>query len=95
MGFWSDWLTFIKENARKNMKRFSITIGSFLFLIISSLSFDFEIFVCIAYAGAVETSGIIIMSLFGKNGNGNTQNQLESKETEELTIIPTNNKIPI
>jgi len=83
MGFWKDWMAFLSNNAKKNMKRFSITIGAFIFLVISSLNFPLEIFICIVYAGAVETSGIIIMSLFGKNGNGSEHNSLNSIETTE------------
>lgn len=82
MSFWKDWLKFLKENAKKNMKRFSIAIGSFLVLVISSLGFQIDTYVAMVYAGFVETATIIIMSLFGKNGNGATHNQLNSTEPE-------------
>ena len=105
MGFWKDWSKFLSENAKKNMKRFSITIGSFLFLIISSIGLPFDLYIVVVYAGAVQTSGIIIMSLFGKNGNGSTHNSLETKEPikstsndlmeNKKTIDLTKQKIPI
>ena len=88
MGFWKDWYCFLKSNAKKNMKRFSITIGAFIFLVISSLALPFEVLIAIVYAGAVQTSGIIIMSLFGKNGNGSNHNALETKSIEINKQIP-------
>ena len=83
MGFWNDWYTFLKSNAKKNMKRFSITVGAFIFLVISSLALPLEVLIAIVYAGAVQTSGIIIMSLFGKNGNGAIHNQLDTKDFDK------------
>lgn len=84
MGFWNDWYQFIKENARKNMKRFSISIGAFVLLIISSIGFGFETWIVVVYAGFIETSGIIIMSLFGKNGNGSEYNSLNAETEKEV-----------
>lgn len=80
MTFWNDWYNFIKTNAEKNMKRFSITIGSFLVLIISSIGLGLDAFIIVLYAGIVESSAIIIMTLFGKNGNGNTQNAINNND---------------
>ncbi|GAG47876.1 unnamed protein product, partial [marine sediment metagenome] len=55
MGFWNDWIQFLKENATKNMKRISISIGSFLFLIITSIPLGLEVLPIVIYAGLVET----------------------------------------
>ncbi|KKK46753.1 hypothetical protein LCGC14_3162080 [marine sediment metagenome] len=95
MSFWKDWYIFIKQNATKNMKRFSIAIGSFIFLVISSIGFigfDLNTFLIIVYAGVIETFGMIIMSLFGKNGNGPTHNQLVTPEKTKKTNSNTDEK---
>ncbi|GAG87537.1 unnamed protein product [marine sediment metagenome] len=88
MGFWHDWYQFIKENAISNMKRFSIVIGSFLVLIITSIPLGLNTFLIIVYAGIIEASSIIIMTLFGKNGNGNNHNKLIESNVEKT---PNNN----
>ncbi len=72
MGFWKEWSKFVKENAVNSMKRISIVIGSFLFLLVTSIPLGLDSFLIVVYAGFVETSGIILMTLFGKNGNGHS-----------------------
>lgn len=52
------------------MKRISISIGGFLFLLVVSIPLGPEIWIISTWAGVIETSGIILMSVFGKNGNG-------------------------
>lgn len=70
MGFFKDWYEFIKTNAKRHMKRISIAVGSFLVLLVVSVPLGDPGFYIAMYAGFVETGSIIIMSLFGKNGNG-------------------------
>lgn len=72
IGFFKQWLSFIRDNAIRHMKRISVSVGAFLFLSIVSIPLGFEAWLIAIYAGVVETSGIILMSLFGKNGNGNS-----------------------
>lgn len=80
MGFWRDWYGFIKANAKEHMKRISICIGSFLVLILTAIPMGIDIFVVVVYAGFVETGSIILMTLFGKNGNGNNQQKVTNNE---------------
>ena len=80
MGFWSDWKEFLSENAKRHMKRMSIAIGAFLVLIITSIPLGLDAFIVVVYAGIVETSSIILMSLFGKNGNNNDKENEEDQE---------------
>lgn len=82
MGFWKDWYKFLSDNASKNMKRFSITIGSFIFLVITSIAYPTTVFWNIVYAGFIESSAIILLTLFGKNGNGSNHNKLDTKEKD-------------
>lgn len=82
MGFWKDWFSFLKHNAKENMKKISIGIGSFLVLLISSIGFGWDIWIICVYAGIIETGSMILMSIFGKNGNGVVPIEPETTETE-------------
>jgi len=78
MTFWRDWYKFIKQNALRHMKRISISIGGFLVLLVTSVPLalnNMDYFIIIVYAGIIETSTIILMSVFGKNGNGEPPKQ--------------------
>jgi hypothetical protein len=73
MGWAKMLVDFWKTNLEQNAKRVSIAIGAFLVYGLVTIPFD------PVWKGAIITLGsIIIMSIFGKNGNGHA----EKKETE-------------
>ena len=67
------------------MKRISINIGGFIILVVFSIPLGWGGFCFAVYAGFVETTSVIVMSLFGKNGNGNNI-EPEKTLTEEIPI---------
>jgi len=67
------------------MKRISIAIGSLIVLLVTSLGLGWDNYIIVVYAGLVETVTMIVMSIFGKNGNGQTKEpEAETTPTEEL-----------
>ena len=61
--FWSD-------NLERNVKRISIAIGAFIVWALVTIPMD------PAWQGAIVTLGsIIVMSIFGKNGNGQKEEE--------------------
>lgn len=74
IGFFKDWYNFLRENAIRHMKRISIAVGSYIILLIVFFPLGKDIFLISATAGFVEASVMIVMSIFGKNGNGNIIN---------------------
>ena len=77
MGFWKNWWNFIKCNAIRHMKRISVSVGAFLFLLIVSAPLGWNVWCISAWAGVIEMSGIVLMTLFGKNGNGVKEEEIE------------------
>lgn len=74
MAWYKTLIQFWGNNLERNVKRISIALGSFIIFMIVLLPIPDLI------NGAVITlSSIIVMSIFGKNGNGNS----EEKESEE------------
>ncbi len=68
LDFWSD-------NLERNVKRISVAIGAFIVYAIVTLPVD------PIWKGAIITLGsIVVMSIFGKNGNGG---QVEEEEHTE------------
>lgn len=70
MGFWKDWYDFIRANAKRQMKRISAAIGAFCIALITAIPLGTVGFLNALYAASVVVGSLIIMSLFGKNGNG-------------------------
>lgn len=68
MTWYKKLLKFWSTNLERNIKRMSIAIGSFLIYGIAVLPID------PLWKGAIVTLGsIIVMSIFGKNGNGHEE----------------------
>lgn len=68
---------FWKDNLERNAKRISVAIGAFLIYGLVTIPID------PLWKGAIITLGsIIIMSIFGKNGNGQTEEK--AKEIEPV-----------
>lgn len=66
MGWFKKLTGFWKSNLERNAKRISIAIGAFIVYALVTIPFD------PVWKGAIITLGsIIVMSIFGKNGNGN------------------------
>ena len=61
--FWS-------SNLERNAKRISIGFGSFLIVIITTCSLPTPIFLASMYGAGISFGSMVIMSIFGKNGNG-------------------------
>ncbi|BDI54940.1 MAG: hypothetical protein [Asgard archaea virus VerdaV3] len=87
---------FWKDNLERNAKRISVAIGAFLVYGLVTIPID------PVWKGAIITLGsIIIMSIFGKNGNGQKEEEigeeaiksakvrLIKQELEELETIET------
>lgn len=65
MGWFKTLTGFWKSNLERNVKRISVAIGAFVVYGLVTLPIDS------LWKGAVITLGsIIVMSIFGKNGNG-------------------------
>lgn len=65
MGWFKSLTEFWKKNLERNVKRISIAIGAFIVYGLVTIPID------PIWKGAVVTLGsIIVMSIFGKNGNG-------------------------
>lgn len=70
MGWFKSLTDFWKANLERNVKRISIAIGAFIVWALIMLPLD------PAWQGAIVTLGsIIVMSIFGKNGNGHTEEE--------------------
>jgi len=70
MGWFKKLIDFWKNNLERNVKRISIALGAFLVWIIATIPMD------PIWSGAVITLGsIIVMSIFGKNGNGHEETE--------------------
>ena len=61
--FWS-------SNLERNAKRISIGFGSFLIVVITTCSLPTHIFLASLYGAGISFGSMVIMSIFGKNGNG-------------------------
>ena len=65
MGWGRLLVDFWKTNLERNVKRISVAIGAFIVYGLVTIPFD------PIWKGAIITLGsIIVMSIFGKNGNG-------------------------
>ena len=70
MGFWKDWYNFVKTNAKRHMKRISAAVGAFGVALLTSIPLGTEGFMNALYASSILAGVLIIMTIFGKNGNG-------------------------
>lgn len=70
------WMT----NLEKHIKRISIGFGSFLIVLITTCTLPTPIFMATMYGAGVSFGSMVIMSIFGKNGNG--QSITKSKEAD-------------
>ena len=72
MGWFKSLTGFWKANLERNVKRISIAIGAFIVWALVTIPMD------PAWQGAIVTLGsIIVMSIFGKNGNGEHKEEVE------------------
>lgn len=72
MGWCRMLVDFWKSNMERNVKRISVAIGAFLVYGLVTIPIGS------IWKGAVITLGsIIVMSIFGKNGNGQTEKEKE------------------
>lgn len=84
------WMT----NLERNAKRISVGFGSFLIVIITTCSLPTHIFLASLYGAGIAFGSMVIMSIFGKNGNGNgypTRIYIESERTEPTELIGKSN----
>jgi len=70
MGWFKKLIGFWKSNLERNVKRISIAMGAFLIWLLVTVITD------PVWSGAIVTLGsIIVMSIFGKNGNGHEEKE--------------------
>ena len=87
LDFWSD-------NLSKSVKKISIGFGSFLIVIITTITLPTPLFYASIYGAGISFGTMVIMSIFGKNGNGHVLPELEqeskpkpeSKPKEKITV---------
>jgi len=58
------------HNLEKHIKRISIGFGSFLIVLLTTCTLPTPIFLATMYGAGVSFGTMVIMSIFGKNGNG-------------------------
>lgn len=80
MTWYKELLKFWKHNLERNIKRISIGFGSLLIVLITTCTLPTPIFMATMYGAGVSFGSMFIMSIFGKNGNG--QKEEEEKTTD-------------
>jgi len=78
MTWYKKLVEFWKSNLEQNVKKLSIGFGSFLIVILVSCTLPLELFIASIYGAGVSFGSMLIMSIFGKNGN----HYLSDKESE-------------
>ncbi|MHA1292225.1 MAG: hypothetical protein ACTSQJ_06105 [Promethearchaeota archaeon] len=78
---------FWMNNLEKNAKRISIGFGSFLMVILTTFTTPF--FFSALYGAGISFGSMVIMSIFGKNGNGQSivENDKEMIRKIETDLI--------
>ena len=79
MGWSKKLIQFWKDNLERNVKRISIALGAFLIFVLVLLPIPTYI-----DGAAITLGSIVIMSIFGKNGNGQKESEEEEEEEEEV-----------
>ena len=82
--WYNDLYTFWLDNLQRNVKKISIGFGSFLIVLISTCSLPTPIFFASLYGAGISFGTMAIMSIFGKNGNGQTK-ELELPNLDPIT----------
>ena len=65
------------NNLERNVKRLSIGFGALLIVIITTCSLPTPLFLASIYGAGITFGTMVIMSIFGKNGNG--QDEVEEE----------------
>jgi len=68
------------SNLERNVKRISIGFGSLLIVLITTCTLPAPIFAATMYGAGVSFGSMVLMSIFGKNGNG--QPIVETKKVD-------------
>ena len=68
--WYNDLYQFWLDNLQRNVKKISIGFGSLLIVLISTCSLPTPIFFASLYGAGISFGTMTIMSIFGKNGNG-------------------------
>lgn len=61
---------FWMSNLENHVKRISIGFGSFLVVLLTTCTLPTPIFLASLYGASISFGTMVIMSIFGKNGNG-------------------------
>jgi len=69
MKWYQKLLKFWEANLERNVKRISIGFGSFLIVILTTCTLPTPIFLASLYGARISFGSMVIMSVFGKNGN--------------------------
>lgn len=87
MKWYKQLYQFWMANLERNVKRISIGFGSFLIVVITTCTTPF--FLPALYGATISFGSMVIMSIFGKNGNGHTIEPEPEPEPEgELAVLP-------
>lgn len=73
-------MDFWKKNLERNVKRISIGFGAFLIVVLSTCTLPLDQFLIALYSGGISFGSMFIMSVFGKNGNGQEEPEEEVDE---------------
>ena len=73
MGWGKKLIGFWKNNLERNFKRISIALGAFIIVVMSTCMLPMEQFLVALYSGGLTCGSIVVMSIFGKNGNGHEE----------------------
>lgn len=82
MKWYKDLYQFWMNNLERNVKRISIGFGSFLIVVLTTCTTPF--FLPALYGAGISFGSMVIMSIFGKNGNGQTIKPTEPDKPEVL-----------
>jgi len=85
MKWYTTLYQFWLHNLERNVKRLSIGFGSLLIVIITTCSLPTPLFLAAFYGAAISFGTMVIMSVFGKNGNG-VESEPEPETTESESI---------
>ena len=89
------WIQILREfwisNLEQNVKKISIGFGSLPIVIITSCTMPTELFLASIYGAGISFGTMVIMSVFGKNGNhypSDPQPELPQPKSEPEPELP-------
>ena len=87
MKWYTTLYQFWLHNLERNVKRLSIGFGSLLIVIITTCSLPTPLFLASLYGASISFGTMVIMSVFGKNGNG-VESKFEVLPEGKAEVLP-------